>query len=172
MRCEKNWPGFVGQSKKSITALMLLLALCVQSCRGPKNASRALVSLPGNLVTERLVPVYLPPDSALLTALFECDSNNRVILKAYDELKSQGMNSHLTFEDGRLDYNLEAVHDTVYLPAKDSIVYVPQEVEVIKEVNHITWWQETWMRIGKILFSLLVLWLVWKYIRKFKDKSM
>ena len=68
------------------------------------------MSLPGNLVTERLVPVYLPPDSALLTALFECDSNNRVILKAYDELKSQGMNSHLTFEDGRLDYNLETVH--------------------------------------------------------------
>ena len=166
MRYVRNWPDFAGLLRKSITALMLLLALCVLSCRGPKNASRALVSLPGNLVTERLVPVYLPPDSALLTALFECDSNNRVILKAYDELKSQGMNSHLTFEDGRLDYNLEAVHDTVYLPAKDSIVYVPQEVEVIKEVNHITWWQETWIRIGKLSLSILAIWLGLKGVHK------
>jgi len=76
------------------------------------------------------------------------------------------MNSHLTFEDGRLDYNLETVHDTVYLPAKDSIVYVPQEVEVIKEVNHITWWQETWMRIGKLSLSILAIWLGLKGVQK------
>lgn len=127
------------------------------------------MSLPGNLVTERLVPVYLPPDSALLTALFECDSNNRVILKAYDELKSAGMNSRLTFEDGRLDYDLEAVHDTVYLPAKDSIIYVPQPVEV--EVNRLTWWQGTWMRIGKISLSLLALLLGLKGVRKLLKRN-
>lgn len=167
MRCAKNWPGFGGLLKKSIIALMSLLALCaLNCCSTPKNAKGTPASLPGNLVTERLVPVYLPPDSALLTALFECDSNNRVILKAYDELKSAGMNSHLTFEDGRLDYDLEAVHDTVYLPAKDSIIYVPQPVEVIKEVNRLTWWQETWMWIGKISLSLLALLLGLKGVRK------
>lgn len=170
MRYVKNWPGFGGLLKKSITAPMLLLALCALSCCStPKNARGTPASLPGNLVTERLVPVYLPPDSALLTALFECDSNNRVILKAYDELKSQGMNSHLTFEDGRLDYDLEAVHDTVYLPAKDSIIYVPQPVEV--EVNRLTWWQETWMRIGKLSLSLLALWLGLKGVRKLLKRN-
>ena len=169
MRYVRNWPDFAGLLRKSITVLMLLLALCVLSCRGPKNASRAPVNLPGNLVTERLVPVYLPADSALLTALFECDSNNRVILKAYDELKSQGMNRHLTFENGRLDYDLEAVHDTVYLPAKDSIIYVPQPVEV--EVNRLTWWQETWMRIGKISLSVLALWLGLKGVQKLLKRN-
>lgn len=164
MRYVRNWPDFAGLLRKSITALMLLLALCVLSCRGLKNASLAPVNLPGNLVTERLVPVYLPADSALLTALFECDSNNQVILKAYDELKSQGMNSHLTFENGRLDYDLETVHDTVYLPAKDSIIYVPQPVEV--EVNRLTWWQETWMRIGKFSLSILAIWLGLKGVQK------
>ncbi len=169
MRYVRNWPDFAGLLRKSITALMLLLALCVLSCRGPKNASLAPVNLPGNLVTERLVPVYLPADSALLTALFECDSNNQVILKAYDELKSQGMNSHLTFENGRLDYDLETVHDTVYLPAKDSIIYVPQPVEV--EVNRLTWWQETWMRIGKISLSILALWLGLKAVQKLLKRN-
>lgn len=169
MRYVRNWPDFAGLLRKSITALMLLLALCVLSCRGPKNVSLAPVNLPGNLVTERLVPVYLPADSALLTALFECDSNNQVILKAYDELKSQGMNSHLTFENGRLDYDLETVHDTVYLPAKDSIIYVPQPVEV--EVNRLTWWQETWMRIGKISLSILALWLGLKAVQKLLKRN-
>lgn len=169
MRYVRNWPDFAGLLRKSITVLMLLLALCVLSCRGPKNASHAPVNLPGNLVTERLVPVYLPADSALLTALFECDSNNQVILKAYDELKSQGMNSHLTFENGRLDYDLETVHDTVYLPAKDSIIYVPQPVEV--EVNRLTWWQETWMRIGKISLSILALWLGLKAVQKLLKRN-
>lgn len=166
MRYVKNWPGCAGLLKKLIIVHMLLLALCVQSCKGTKAVSLAPVNLPDNLTRERLVPIYLSPDSALLTALFECDSNNQVILKAYDELKSQGMNSRLTFEDGRLDYDLQAVHDTVYLPAKDSIVYVPQEVEVIKEVNHITWWQETWMRIGKLSLSILAIWLGLKGVQK------
>lgn len=170
MRYAKNWPGFGGLSRKSIIAPMSLLALCALSCCStPKNARGTPASLPGNLVTERLVPVYLPPDSALLTALFECDSNNRVILKAYDELKSAGMDSRLAFEDGRLDYALEAVHDTVYLPAKDSIVYVPRPVEV--EVNRLTWWQETWMRIGKISISILALLLGLKGVRKLLKRN-
>lgn len=134
------------------------------SCKGPKNVSCTPATLPANLVTEYLVPVYLSPDSALMTALFECDSNNRVILKAYDELKSKGMETGLHFKDGRLDYQAKAKPDTVYIPAKDSIVYVPQPVEV--EVNRLTWWQETWIRIGKTLLSLLALWLGLKGIQK------
>lgn len=110
-------------------------------------------NLPANLVTERLVPVCLSPDSALLAALFECDSNSRVILKAYDDLKSAGMESSLSFNDGKLEYKAKAGEDTVYVPAKDSIVYVPQLVEV--EVNRLTWWQQAWIYIGKFLSSLV-----------------
>lgn len=128
--------------------------------------SRTPATLPANLVTERLVPVYLSPDSALMTALFECDSMGRVIMKAYDELKSKGMETGLHFEDGRLDYQAKAKPDTVYIPAKDSIIYVPQLVEVEVEVNRLTWWQETWIRIGKTLLSLLALWLGLKGIQK------
>lgn len=112
--------------------------------------------------------VPVPADSALLSALFECDSNSRVILKAYNELKSRNVESRLSFEDGRLDYSATAARDTVYIPAEDSIVYVPQYVEV--EVNRLTWKQETWMRAGKVLSAFSALLLVFILIRKRLNK--
>lgn len=116
------------------------------------------------VVRERLVPVYLSPDSALLTALFECDSTGRVLMQEVDELKGKTMETDLSFKDGKLDYKVKAVPDTVYVPGKDSIIYIPQPVEV--EVNRLTWWQETWMRIGKISISILALLLGLKGVRK------
>ena len=113
------------------------------------------MNLPDNVVRERLVPVYLPPDSALLTALFECDSNNRVIMKAFNELKSRDVSSNLTFDDGKLDYQAAVHPDTVYLPSKDSLIYVPKEVPVY--VNRLTWWQEFWIRLGKFLAVAILL---------------
>lgn len=100
----------------------------------------------------------------MLTALFACDSNNRVILKAYDELKSRGMESRLSFADGKLDYRAGTPPDTVFLPAHDSIIHVPVEVKV--EVNRLTWGQETWIRIGKALSALTVGLLVFMLAKK------
>ena len=120
--------------------------------------------MPDPVVRYRLVPVYLSPDSALLTALFECDSANRVVLRQLDEWKGKSVETGWTFEDGRLDYRAKTVRDTVHVPAKDSIVYVPQAVEV--EVNRLTWWQETWVRVGKALSALAVVSLIIILIRK------
>ena len=64
------------------------------------------------VVRERLVPVYLSPDSALLTALFECDSTGRVLMQEVDELKGKTMETDLSFKDGKLDYKAKAVPDT------------------------------------------------------------
>lgn len=108
--------------------------------------------MPDPVVKERLVPVYLSPDSALLVALFECDSTNRVVLRQVEEWKGKRMESDLSFQDGRLDYKAKADPDTVYLPGRDSLIYVPQYVEV--EVNRLTWEQEAWMRVGKVLSAL------------------
>ncbi|WP_278934748.1 hypothetical protein [Parabacteroides johnsonii] len=121
------------------------------------------------MVRERLVPVYLSPDSALLTALFECDSTGRVLMRQVEELKGKRMETDLSFKDGKLDYKAKASPDTVYVPGKDSIIYIPQPVEV--EVNRLTWWQETWIRIGKISISILALWLGLKGVRKLLKRN-
>jgi hypothetical protein len=127
-------------------------------------------NLPDNLVTERLVPVYLSPDSALLTALFECDSNNQVVMKAYNELKSAGVESNLSFDNGKLDYKANAKRDTIYIPAKDSIIYVPLPVPGdTVYINRLTWWQQTWIYMGGLFAVILLIKympLLWKAILK------
>lgn len=116
------------------------------------------------------MPVYLSPDSALLTALFECDSMGRVIMRQMEELKGERMETGLSFKDGKLDYKAKTKPDTAYIPGKDSIIYVPREVTV--EVNRLTWWQETWIRIGKMSLSILVFGLGLKGFQKLlKHKS-
>ena len=49
-------------------------------------------------------------------------------MKAYNELKSAGVESNLSFDNGKLDYKANAKRDTIYIPAKDSIIYVPLPV--------------------------------------------
>lgn len=110
------------------------------------------------------MPVYLSPDSALVSALFECDSTGRVLMRQVEELKGKTMETGLSFKDGKLDYKAKTAPDTVYVPGKDSLIYVPRPVEV--EVNRLTWWQETWIRTGKLSLSLLALLLGLKGVQK------
>lgn len=135
------------------------------------KGTHASLPVPEPVVRERLVPVYLSPDSALLSALFECDSTGRVLMRQVEELKGRTMGTDLSFTDGRLDYTARTVPDTVYLPGRDSIIYVPQEVVVETEVNRLTWWQETWIYIGKALAALVAAVAGFTMIRKWIFKK-
>lgn len=131
----------------------------------------ANLPVPEPVVRDRLVPVYLSPDSALMSALFECDSTGRVLMRQVEELKGRTMETDLSFKDGKLDYKAKAAPDTIYVPGKNSIIYVPQEVKVEVEVNRLTWWQETWIRTGKLSLSLLALLLGLKGVRKLLKRN-
>lgn len=125
--------------------------------------------MPEPVVRDRLMPVYLPADSVLLTVLFERDSAGVVLMRQVEESRGKRMATDLSFRDGRLDYKAKAVPDTVYVPGKDSLIYVPRRVEV--EVNRLSWWQETWIGAGKISLSLLALWLGLKGIQKLLKRT-
>lgn len=92
-------------------------------------------------------------------------------MRQVEELKGRTMETDLSFKDGKLDYKAKAVPDTIYVPGKDSIIYVPQEVKVEVEVNRLTWWQETWIRTGKLSLSLLALLLGLKGVRKLLKRN-
>jgi len=125
------------------------------------------------VIRERLVPIKIPADSAVLAALLECDSMNHVRLVEINELKSSGIESGFNFVpndlgQSLLNYKTKTVHDTVYLPAKDSIVYkdVPIVVEVPVEVNILTGWQ--WFQIwaGRIFLFIIISYLAYKFLKK------
>ncbi len=77
-------------------------------------------------------------------------------MKAYNELKSAGVESNLSFDNGKLDYKAKAKHDTIFIPAKDSIIYVPVPGETIY-FNRLTWQQEMQIYLFRLLVVILLI---------------
>jgi hypothetical protein len=126
------------------------------------------------VIKERLVPVEIPADSAVMSALLECDSMNNVRLVEIDELKSKRVESSFNLstvdKQASLAYVVKTVFDTVYIPAKDSIIYkeIPLRVDVPIEVNKITGWQwfQIWTgRIFMFLWLIVIIYLAIKVLQ-------
>ncbi|HBG39908.1 MAG TPA: hypothetical protein DDW85_00675 [Porphyromonadaceae bacterium] len=103
----------------------------------------------------------------MLTAYFECDSLNNVLLKTVAEQKSKRVASDVGFKDGRLNYKATTDRDTVYLPS-DTIYFdkeVPVPVEIEKEVNVLTKWQAIRIWIGNIVLIILFALAGWKVFK-------
>ena len=143
--------------------LFLLIVPVLLGCRSSKEITTVPVKTVER-ITERLVPVEIPVDSAILTALFYCDSLNRVRLAEIDELKSRRVNTELKFDSGKLSYKARAAPDTVYLPSKS--VEVEREiavpVEVSKTVYRQTKLQTIFYYIGILATVLAAAWLGFK----------
>jgi hypothetical protein len=120
-----------------------------------------------------LIPVFVGGDSASLTALFECDSMNRVLMKSFEEEKGHKTGSTLKFGGGVLDYRTKTKPDTVYVKSDtiETRTEVPVYIEVAKEVNKLTKWQKLRLTIGDITIVLLavyaVMWLVKQKLKIF-----
>lgn len=135
--------------------VVALLLLC-----GCKTAQKAVIEVPiiyKERIVERLVPVRVSDDSLSMSALFTCDSLNQVVLRQLSEEKTKGVKSQFDFSNGLLNYHVVAVHDTVFIAAKDSFIYkeVPIDVNVPVVVNKLTKWQIIQIKAGKALFWIL-----------------
>ena len=122
-----------------------------------------------SIVVEKLVEVQLPPDSATIRALLECDENGRVVLNWLDIANSKNAQAMLTIDSlGNLLAKMKTQPDTVYLPSKE--VTVNKEVKVPYPVEkELTKWQKFridfggWA-IGIVVITILVVvgWMVYK----------
>jgi hypothetical protein len=114
-----------------------------------------------------LIPVFLPGDSAVLRAWFECDSANNVLLRDIEERKSKNMASSISFRNGILEYGAETKPDTVYIPSDTIFIEkeIPVPVEVEKEINLLTRWQRVRIWIGDIMITILAAFAVWKLVK-------
>ncbi len=155
--------------------VFFLIALCaLVGCRSQRSA----VTLPTQEIpaalprtVDRIIEVPVPGDSLLLHALIECDSNNRAILKMFNEQKSSGLESSLSFNDkGELDYKANRPSETTPVSVKDSIIYVPVKGDTIHDItNELTWWQGLWIRLGKIFTAVIGGYIIFRIIKaKFK----
>ena len=143
-----------------------MCVLILSSCR---TKYVPVESKADSVVVEKLVEVQLPPDSATIRALLECDENGKVVLSWLDIVNSKNAQAQLTIDSlGNLLAKMKTQPDTVYLPSKE--VTVTKEVQVPYPVEkELTKWQQFRMDFGGwaiviVIITILVVvgWMVYK----------
>ena len=156
-------------SRKWVCIILLMSTIC--SCRSVKYVP--VESSVDSIVVEKLVEVQLPPDSATIRALLECDENGKVVLSWLDIANSKNAQAQLTIDSlGNLLAKMRTQPDTVYLPSKE--VTVTKEVKVPYPVEkELTRWQKMKLELGGwafgiiIAFALIIVgWLVYRSRKK------
>ncbi len=149
----------------TLAPFMCLILIC--SCRTIKYVP--VESNADSVVVEKLVEVQLPPDSATIRALLECDENGKVVLNWLDIANSKNAQAMFTIDSlGNLLAKMKTQPDTVYLPSKE--VTVNKEVQVPYPVEkELTKWQQFridfggWA-IGVVIIAIFVM-VVWMIYR-------
>ena len=156
-------------SRKWVCIILLMSTIC--SCRSVKYVP--VESSADSVVIEKLVEVQLPPDSATIRALLECDENGRVVLSWLDIANSKNAQAQLAIDSlGNLLAKMRTQQDTIYLPSKE--VTVTKEVKVPYPVEkELTRWQQMKLELGGwafgiiIAFALIIVgWLIYKSRKK------
>lgn len=148
-----------------------LLISALWSCRSVKYVP--VESTADSIVVEKLVEVQLPPDSATIRALLECDESGKVVLSWLDIANSRNAQAQLTIDSlGNLLAKMKTQPDTIYKPSKE--VTVTKEVKVPYPVEkELTRWQQLKLELGGWAFGIIitaalifVVWLVYKSLKK------
>lgn len=139
-----------------ITAL--IFAVLLISCKTKQHLIQVPIKHFERKVTT-LVPFFVPGDSVSLSALFECDSLNNVLLRDLAERKSKNMHTYFDFKNGKLNYNAKTQPDTVFVPS--DTIYIEKEVPVIVQVEVIRMskLQRIFFFIGIISTTAIAVWL-------------
>lgn len=157
------------QAMKWIYCIILIIALW--SCRSVKYVP--VESTADSIVVEKLVEVQLPPDSATIRALLECDENGKVVLSWLDVANSKNAKAMITIDSlGNLLAKMKTQPDTIYKTSKE--VTVTKEVKVPYPVEkELTRWQQIKLELGGwafgiiIAFALIILgWLIYNSRKK------
>lgn len=132
--------------KTLIYMLTILLASTIWSCRSVKYVP--VEGQKDSIIVEKLVEVQLPPDSATIRALLECDENGRVVLNWLDIANSKNAQAMLTIDSlGNLLAKMRTQPDTVYLPSKEVTVTKEKKVPYPVE-KELTRWQQFRLDVG------------------------
>ena len=133
---------------------VILLTSAIWSCRSVKYVP--VESTADSIVVEKLVEVQLPPDSATIRALLECDENGKVVLSWLDIANSRNAQAQLTIDSlGNLLAKMRTQPDTIYKPSKE--VTVTKEVRVPYPVEkELTRWQQMKLELGGWAFGIII----------------
>lgn len=145
---------------------LLSLALCLFACRTPKIETE--YERKDSIYIEKLIPVVLPEDSAKIRALLECDENGKVVLRWLDIANTKNVELLFKLDSlGNLLAQMKVPPDTVYLPSKEKLVYKDKVTQRIVTVRKpLRWWEQFFIYSGKILWCLIIIYMLFKWRKK------
>lgn len=154
---------------------LLLFVLILASCKTKQHTSQATSTEDITVIHDKLTPVALPRDSAMIRAYFECDSSFNVVLKELKEIKSRNIQASFDYGNGVFEYDLRTGGDTVYIPGKDyykrinTRTYTTKTItktKTVKVEKELSGWERWQMKAGKIfmfLCCIAVLYAIFRY---------
>lgn len=150
----KLYDYIMGKVSRCITLAPFMCLIMICSCRTIKYVP--VESYADSVVVEKLVEVQLPPDSATIRALLECDENGKVVLSWLDIANSKNAQAMFTIDSlGNLLAKMKTQPDTVYLPSKE--VTVTNEVKVPYPIKkELTRWQKIRLNIGGWIIGIVL----------------
>lgn len=165
----KLYDYIMGKVSRCSTLAPFMYLFFVCSCRTIKYVP--VESYADSVVVEKLVEVQLPPDSATIRALLECDENGKVVLNWLDIANSKNAQAQLTIDSlGNLLAKMKTQPDTVYLPAKEVVISKKEKVPYPVE-KELTKWQKFCVNVGGWAIGIAIITIlavVWKMVYKLK----
>lgn len=159
-----------------LATMISLMAIIMSGCKTLKPSESVKTELRyDSILIEKLIPVYLSPDSAKIRALLECDKNGKVFLKWFDAEHSKRMNLQFKLDSlGNLQADIKTTPDTVYIPTKEKRVSKSSseaKTVYVAVEKKLSWFQVFLLWSGGIawlIFSGIFIGWLWKkgYISK------
>ena len=153
----QNWKRLL---KLSTLAVIILIALCLQSCsrRALPTSSSTTAIFDSEVTVETLrdTVVTVKADSALIRALIECDSLGQAHIRQLVEYRAgeRLRPPKIDIKDNVLTAAAQVDSMAIYLQLKDRLQvreHNKSEIKVIHqtvETNRLTWWQKWLLWIG------------------------
>ena len=128
-------------------------------------------------VTERDTSIIVEHDEATLTALFLCDSTNKVLLNELHTKQGYRTNIdyNLSYNDNQeavlnVDCNTDSLE--LEISIRDSLIQeLTTLVKVVEVERSLNWYEKTMIRLGWALIALVVVIVGWKVAKLYIKRT-
>lgn len=170
MESEKRWSGLGEPWNWLIIALTVLFVLCAMSCKSPRSLSQTHQSSDSLQRTKRFEMSLAPVPMSVAEMKVPSTKLTALPVGAGYSIKSGQATVKVTKGEGD-SLIITGTCDSLarqVMTLTEELTRTRSELAEIKEQPPpiLTWWQQLWIKIGKLSVSLVVGWFLFRYLRK------
>ena len=152
------------QSKMIRSIVCILISLFAFGCNPIRYVNNRVIQNDTTIIIKDSI-VVIPADSSLVNAYFECDSNNKVIMKELATYRGRKVNPIVIWKNNWLTVASKVDSESVYLTWKElHISNKDTSVQIIEKIERVyPKWLVTLSVVGVLAILVIVLMLISKF---------